>query len=404
MSLGGNVKDLNIVSGSFMPGFGPGFQMAAAHVLANVPQADFIRPLLMPYGAPTDENTPALGEFGAYFMPGWMQKVSAAITTSPDSASSFGNTNAQVVQMLASSGKYGTSGPEQQRMMRDATNYARVLTVIRGLGQFVSPASPSYDPKVATDQGDVLMSKLAADYHTMQAQDYDTAVQRFVDTYGEGPFIAAMSKTRSVKGGLDASTEFGNWERDHGGTVGTYPDVAGYYAPIGSDFDFEVYNRQLSAGERKKLTGDELAYAAQATLAKWKYGQAQKMLGPHPNVNQLNWLTDVKSKLQDEYPGYAIQPGNPIDFSTKVNQLEKSSTDPGLKGDTQTALATYLFARNQVLDVAKQRAGGRESAQLSSDKNADLRAWLAGAANVIIAKYPTFSRMYTDVLSSEVDH
>lgn len=403
MSLGGNVKDLSIISGSFLPGFGPLIQMPAAHILGNVPQADFIRGLLMPYGVPTDENSP-LGEPGAYLLPGWAQKISSAITSDPDSASSFGNTYLQVVQNLASSGKYGTGMDDRRQMLDDAKNYARVLTVLRGLGQFVSPASPSYDPKVATSaQSDVLMSKLAADFHTMESQDYDTAVQKFLDTYGEGPFIAAISKTKSVKGGLDASTEFGNWERDHGGTIGSYPDVAGYFAPVGSDFDFEVYNRQLASGERKKLTGDELVNAAQATLAEWKYRQAQAMLGDHPNVAQLNWLTDVKAQLQKQYPGYGVAPGNATDFSVKIQQLTKASTDPGLKGDVQTALATYLWFRNQALASAQQRAGGKESAGITSDKNADLRAWLAGAANKIVAKYPDFARMYDNVLSNEVN-
>lgn len=403
VSLGGNVKDLNIVSGSFLPGLGPLVQFPAAHILGNVPQADFVRGLLMPYGTPTDENTPALGEAGAYFLPGWAQKVLSAVSTSPDSASSYGNTYAQVVQNLASSGKYGTGMDDRRQMLDDAKNYAKVLTVLRGLGQFTAPASPSYDMKVATKEGDVLMGQLASDFHTMQSEDYDTAVQRFLDTYGEGPFVAAVSKTKSVNGGLDASSEFGRWERDHGATMGSYPAVAGFFAPVGSDFDFEVWNRQMSSGQRKKLSGDELVNAAQATLAEWKYRQAQAMLGDHPNVAQLNWLTEVKAKLQDQYPGYGVAPGNPIDFSTKIQQLTKAQSDPALKGDVQTALATYLYFRNQALASAQQRAGGRESATLSSDKNADLRAWLAGAANQILAKYPSFARMFDGVLASEVN-
>jgi hypothetical protein len=114
-------------------------------------------------------------------------------------------------------------------------------------------------------------------------------------------------------------------------------------------------------------------------------------------------LSQVKNQLQDQYPGYAVQPGNPTDFAVKVEQLQKASTDPGLKGDIQTALATYLSYRTQALQEAANRAGGRETATLGANQNADLRAWLAGVANVIVTKWPTFARMYDNVLSSEVN-
>jgi hypothetical protein len=401
--LRGEVAGLNMVSSSFLPGLGPVAQIPLAHLLKNKPWADDIRGFLMPYGVPTDENSPMLGELGAYLLPSWSQKVISAISTSPDSTSSYGNTYSQMLQQLASSGKYGTSMDERRRLIADATSKARLLTMLRGFGQFVDPASPSYAPEIKTNEGDQLMTALAQDAHQYQSEDYNTWVQRFMSTYGEGPFIAAQSKTRSQQGGLDASHAFGQWEADHAGEMNNYPAVAGYFGSIGSDFDQEVYNRQLATGERAKLSADDMLNASQATVAKWKYDQAKQALGAHPTPAQQEWLANVKAKLQDQYPGYAVEPSVSIaDLPAKIQQLQRAAVDPGLKGDVQTATATYLALRDQALSVAKSR-GSKGAGSLAGTNNADLRAWLAGAATKIIQKYPTFSRLFDSVLSSEVD-
>jgi hypothetical protein len=58
--------------------------------------------------------------------------------------------------------------------------------------------------------------------------------------------------------------------------------------------------------------------------------------------------------------------------------------------------------RDQALQVAQQRAGGRLNASLAGNGNANLRAWLLGKANQITAKYRQFSRPFDAVLSGEV--
>jgi hypothetical protein len=398
--LRGDVQGLNLVSGSILPGLGPVVQYPLAEILKNRPEADFARGLLMPYGTPSGEDTPIGGDLAAYFGPSWAKKIISAITTDPDSASTFGNTYAQVVNQLASSGHYGVSLPDRQRMLDDAKNKARVLTVLRGFGQFVLPASPSYAPEVATKQGDVLMTALSKDAAAMQAADYDHWVQNFISTYGEGPFAAVQSKTRSQQGGLDASTEFGNWERDHQHAMSTYKDVAAYFGDIGSDFDFEVYNRQVQSGQRKKLSGDEIRNASESTLARWKYAQARQSLGEKPTSEQLDWLRKVKDLLIQQYPGFGIEPSTQVaDLSTKLNQLHDAVKDPSLKGDVQTAAATYLALRDQALAAAKARG----NSSIGGERDADLRAWLAGAGQAIVNKYPSFARLFDGVLSSEVD-
>jgi hypothetical protein len=406
--MGGNplradVAGLNLVSSSFIPSLGPVIAMPLAEILKNKPWADDIRGMLMPYGVPSSENSPALGDFGAYFEPGWMQKIQSAITTSPDSSSSYGNTYSQTLEALASTGKYGNSAASRAQLIEDAKAKARVLTVLRGLGQFTVPSSPSYDPTIATQDGDHLMSYLSQDAHHLQAADYNTWVQNFINAYGEGPFIAAQSRTRTAQGGLDASAEFGHWEQGHQQAMSTYKDVAGYFAPVGSDFDSEVYQRQLTSGERTKLSADEMLNASQATVAKWKYDQAKVVLGAHPTLAQQNWLVAYKNKLQQDYPGYAIEPAVTVaNLPTKIEQLNLAVRDSQLKGDVQTAAATYLHLRDQALQVAQSRTG-HASASLAGVQNADLRAWLSGAATQIVAKYPLFSRLYDSVLSNEVD-
>jgi hypothetical protein len=58
-----------------IPGVGPFAQMAADKIIPNIPQTDWVRKLLTPYGAP--EMT---------IVPAWAQKVIEAVSGDPDSA------------------------------------------------------------------------------------------------------------------------------------------------------------------------------------------------------------------------------------------------------------------------------------------------------------------------------
>ena len=57
-----------------------------------------------------------------------------------------------------------------------------------------------------------------------------------------------------------------------------YRDVAGYLSPVGTDFDYQVYIRQLDNGSREKLKPRELVEEAQALVGRALYRQEKKTL------------------------------------------------------------------------------------------------------------------------------
>lgn len=403
IQVGAPVAGLNLVGG-FLPTLGPVVQIPAAWLFQRTPPPDWVANMVMPYGSPPmDENsaTGGLGDLVAQgVLPGWA-KTLVSIASSPDSTSQYGNIYTMVLKQLAASGKYSNDDTGRQQMKDDAETKARTLALLQSVGKFTLPSSPSYDWKAATKQGDMLVSALASDFHRMQSEDYNTAVQRFVDTYGEAPYAYVQSKTKSVNGGLDASQEFGHWEQAHSSFMDTYPAVGGYFGPTGADFDYTVYNRQVSTGERKKLTGDELINATQSTLARMKYYAAKDQMGTKLNADQQAWLRGYKEALIKDYPGWGYQPSlDPGDFNTKVAQLKDAASSKSMAdNDTAEAVRSYLKLRDQALTEAKNRG----YASITGEKTADLQAWLSGFATQLIRDHAGFARVYDQLLSQEVE-
>jgi hypothetical protein len=386
---GAEAKGLNI-AGNFLPGVGPVVQIPAWYLLKDQPQADMVRGLIAPYGEPPNLQS--------QLVPGWLSKIVGAVTDDPNSTGIYGNTYIETLQSLKASGNYPDTPDGRSRLEADARQKARTLAVLRGIGQAFLPSAPSPNFTVPTNQGDMLTTKLAADYAQMYQADPSTAVQRFVDTYGEGPFVYAISKTRAQNGGLSPSQAFGDWERENPGLMSRYKNVAGFFAPVGSDFDSAVYQRQLATGERKKLSDEDYLNVVDTTLGRWKYNQAKEQIGPKPNQAQRDWLAGYKQALQKDYPGFIEAPPT-TDLQTKIAQLGQAANDPAL-ADNNIAIAVrgYMALRDQALAVAKTR----KLNSLGGKKAADLRDWLDGAGMAIAKDTPEFQRVFDSLLAAEV--
>jgi hypothetical protein len=397
------VSGLSIVGG-FLPTLGPVAQIPASLIFQHQPPPDWMAQMVLPYGAPPqDENSPTggLGDLLTNSLaPSWL-KTATSLLSSPDSSSVYANNVASVLKQLSASGRYSNDDAGRAQMKADAEQKARTLTILQTVGKFISPSSPTFDWKANTKQGDMLVSALAKDYHTMQSEDYASATSQFINTYGEAPFAYVMSKTKAVNGGLDASKAFGNWEQDHSSFMKTYPNVGGYFGPTGPDFDYSVYNAQLASGERMKLSEDEMINQTQSTIARMKYYQAKDMVGPHPNAAQSEALRTYKDQLQKQYPGWAYQPSLSLgDFSNKIAQLETASKSKSMdNNDIAQGVRQYLAVRDAALQIVKSNGG----VSLAGDKNANLRAAVAGYATQVIRDHPGFARVYDQLLSQEVE-
>lgn len=378
------------------PGIGPVAQISASKLLGKVPQADQIRDVLLPYGEPE------MATIGPIPLPSWAGKVVAAIQD-PDNNRLLGDLVIDTMRVLRANGDYDLSQEsEKQRLEEDATSRARILLILRGLGQFVGPTRPELEFRVETYQGDMYTAELAKAFRQMQLENYDTAVERFVDTFGENAFLYIQSKSRATAGGLDASEEFGKFERENGDLFAQYGDVAGYIAPTGTTFDFQVYQRQLQTGTREKLKPSEFLDAAQATIGKALYRSSVRSAGPNPTNEQEDQLRIIRQYLYDTFPGFQKEPVDYKKQETNIARLEEMAFS-GLADDNPVVqgLKIYFDARNQALAEAKSRYG--EKTTLAGKKVNDLRSWLRTVGDQIIAQYPEFERVYDRVLFNEID-
>jgi hypothetical protein len=392
----GNVQGLNI-AGNFLPTVGPVVQMPLSAIIPAKPGWEEVRALLLPYGeSPSLQST---------LIPDWMEKVISAVRDKPESNGMYGRMYIDALQALSTSGQYDPNDAVSvAKMKEDAAAKARTLLVLRGLGQLTLPASPQPDEKVKTQAGDIMASQLSQEFAQMEKEDYQTAVGRFIDTYGEGPFLYAIGKTKAVNGGLSPSKAFGDWEQTHGGFLGSYSKVGGFFGPVGDDFSMEVYQRQLDQGERKRLTDQEMLDASQSTIARWKYNQARDKLGDSPSQAQRDWLATYKDALQQQYPAFGTYSAyNPTELPAAIEELKHAATDPRVQDmPVARAVNDYMTLREHALAEARQRSG-HPSTTLAGKDSADLRQWLDGAAVLLARQTPEFQRVWDHLLSREVD-
>jgi hypothetical protein len=285
------VQGLNI-AGNFLPTVGPIVQMPLSAIIPAKPGWEEVRALLLPYGeSPSLQST---------LVPDWMEKVISASATTPSPTACTGACTSTPSRPSPPPGSTTlTTHVSVAKMKSDAADKARTLMILRGLGQFTLPASPQPEEKIHTNQGDIMASQLSKEFVRMEKEDYQTAVGRFIDTYGEGPSSTPSARPRPSTAGLSPSKAFGDWEQSHGGFLGSYSKVGGFFGPVGDDFSMEVYQRQLDQGERKRLTDQQMLDASQSTIARWKYNQAcATPLGVQPSESSATGSPGYKDALQ----------------------------------------------------------------------------------------------------------
>lgn len=374
---------------NILPGLGPFAQIAANRVLGQFPEADSVRKWLTPYGEP--EFTP---------VPSYLQKVVSAVQD-PENNRLLGDLKIETMRALHATGNYDlTREDEKERLENDATSRARVLLFLRGLGQFTGPTRPNPEFKVETFAGDKMSFELSKAWYDFQKADYDNAVENFIATFGEDVFLYMASKTKAQVGGLSPTQEFGNFERENRSLFNRYGDVAGYFAPAGTNFDYQVYTRFLDSGRLERVRPSEIIEDSQALVGKSIYRNVVSKIGAFPSKEEKDFLRTVRKQLFERYPGYQTEPVVIGQTENKIQQIINAVSDPILDNNP-VAIPTrqYLDARAKAMAEAEAR-GYRT---LGGKNVSDLRAWLRNVADSIIAGYPEFERIYSRVLFNEID-
>lgn len=375
------------------PGTAPWVQIPAAAILSRKPELDFLSKIVTPYGAP---------DMSAAIAPSWAIKLYEATLGDPEKDRWFGDLVGDTMKALSASGKYDLSDPRQiEELQNDAIGKARVLGVFSALGQLAGPTRPRIEFKVNTKQGDVYANELSKVFYEMQAENYDTAVERFLEMFGDDAFMYVAGKTRAIDGGLDASVEFGRWERKNQGLFKTYSEVAGYFAPVGSTFDYQVYLRQIESGSRERLTPDELIKVAQFRVGSAMYRSLRREFGQNPTDAQEGVLRKFKQEMYDRYPGYQNAELDVNQRRTRINNLYDASKDSRLDDNpVAQALRIYFEARDEAVAIARSR--GIETG-LGGKVNADIRGQLFRIGESLSSQFPEFDRVWDRVLFGELD-
>lgn len=418
------VKSLNMAL-NVLPSVGPVVQMASNQILGDKPQFDDLRSILLPYG--TYEPTPT-GVMEA-ITPSWAKKVIEAVRANPDNDRIFADLYMDAYRALFATGQYDTNNNEDMQILRDrAAQSARYMLGLRAIGQFLGPARPDVvynvptaykdseitieDVKYLVKDGNIPNNVLAKAFRLMQEDDYENAVANFMQTFGDNSLLYVRGTTEAISQGIDASEQFGDWERQNGSFKDRNPNVYGYFAPTGSDFDLETYLRQIKTGDRRRVVDPiELQADAEAVVGKAMYRQAVRQMGTDPTPQQTLALKSYRAYLYEALPGFATAVLDIKVQARTIANLETAANDP-LATDNPIAkgLRGYFEVRDQMISIANQRridAGKPPVTEnaLSGAGNADLRAILRHTGDMMSLnpELVGFERVWSRVLFDEVD-
>jgi hypothetical protein len=387
----GRVKGLSM-GFQVVPGFGPAVQIAASQLAPDTPKLDGLLEYVLPYGRKG---------FGS-LVPGYVSKMTEAFRANPNKLDGiYANTYMETVQALAATGEYDLADPNEKiRLFDDAKPRARVLTFMRAASQFIGPTSGTSEFMVETKGGDMMASVLVAEFQRLNRENPDTAVEQFLDIFGDDAYLYMSGKTQAQVGGLSASDQFGDWERQNGDLFKKYPEAAAYFAPAGDDFSYATYERQIRTGKRKRLTDDEMVELAQRRVGSAIYRNLKQRLGTDPTPEQREWLANARKEINKRLPGFPeVATFTVGEFDNTVKQIREAASDASLDGNNVAkAVREYMRYRDQAYaEVA--RAGNKD---IRADKFENLRQWLYNIGTAIGQQEPGFLRVW-DELSSEVD-
>ena len=391
------LKGMNMAF-NFTPGFSPVVGFPLGKLAYGSPKLRDFATFFMPYGvskSPTDISE---------YAPGWLSKVISAFVSNPRSAGVYADTLSEVIRVEMATGKYDLSNPEQRKQFdQEAEHKARILTMMRGIGQGIGPSSPTVEAKVRTKSGNVFSGSLTAEFHKLQSQNYDTAVERYLHMFGEETFGFMAGKTKSLMSGVEASTEFTKWELANADLFDTpYGDIAGYFAPKGSNYDHAAWLYQINTGKRERVPPIPTQVAmAEYVLGMHKYRSFVDMAGSNPNAVTRQKLAEQKLLLEEEYPGMVSESVMDIEKNKKnMKMLRLAIDDPRLKNnETAVALREYLDLR----DMAMRGAMGAKVGW-GSDSAAGLRAALRFQGEILVKETPEFARVFDRLLLPELDN
>ena len=380
------------------PSVGPAGQVAASWLFNRIdsPKLNGLRKIVTPYG-----DTKLSG-----LVPGWISKAYSAFEADPSKLDTiYGNTFSDVAAYLATTGNYDLADSNSvSKMMEDAKQTGSILTYVRAFSQFMGPTSGRVDYRVETNYGDVYVNELIKAFHELEADNYETAIPIFLETFGDQALIYIGSKTRvsDEYGGLEATKQFGRWEAENEGLINSFKKTAAYLAPAGSDFAFEIWSRQVGTGKRIRQDPEERKNQAQKRVGSYLYSVERAKFGENPTKLERAELRNIREDIHKRYPGFPVaaefKTGEFDNFIEELKTLVKDNRTKGNK--TIVTIDKYLKKRDQVqTELAKSGKTLKAKGLISMQAKNELYAY----GELLIDENPEFARIWQRELSAEVE-
>lgn len=386
-------------SGSIMPGFGPGLQMAVIALdelgvnpinIAPIGMRDSINKIIFPFGEPDLKQGVLEG-----FLPGNWRRLLAFF---PGQEESYAAAFAPVMNYLASGGNYDLNDIEDQaQLMRDTDKFAKWFTVFRGLFGLVSPFPLQPQGLSTLDDGNVVLSTaLYNDFKQLEVAaggNYNKAYADFLDLYGPEAIFAIINTSSGAPTNL-MTYELIQREPE---VVDLYPDTYGYAYPAGG-FSTELYRWQRRAGEKQKFTSQELVQ--RATSLRFYAADDRLMARLISGDFSEEEYEEARKNLRDTYikAGLSIET-DPYKKARTKEQLRRMAADIRFEdSDAVAGLRDYLYLRDKALEAANI-----DNDSLAKKGALPQREWLAGQAKKILQRNPEFYKFYYRFFKEELE-
>lgn len=395
--LSATVKGANMITSGLLPGVGPIVSWPTAWMLPDKPQTDALRDVINPYGDPD-----ASGGLLEGLAPGNVQKILASVGLGTgENRRRRTEAIADTMAYLASTGEYGNSEKEQERLRNDAQRKGGLLFLIQAFAQGALPSSPRAEAMYKDPSGRAIrISAVAADWRKFLREDPDTANTELLKKYGESAFLAV---TGGTQGSQFATEESHDLAREHPEVVSRYGDVWSFFTDPNSPYSHEEFLRQIKGSERTVKSLKDRQVSAQTSQAWAMYHQYKDQFGPYPSTDERAYLKTVKTAIEKQYPlwdqSYDVRAAQ-----DRVKQAFAAAKDPAFK-DTAVAgaIRAYRAARQSVIDDANSKGLTSSDTGWGKAKATEThRDYLRFVAQSLIDQVPEFQTFWDRVFSDEM--
>jgi len=420
----GFAQSVNLIGQSFLPGFGPLVQVPAAYLTRGAdPDSDLVKFIFGDF--PPEPTDNPLGYFKTLVpTPSWLAKFIQAYELNPDEYERLQtNTTIDVYNALYYSGRVTDKNyAEWKEGMDLAKDYAKVLTAIRGVAQFIGPTgfTPRWQVLSETPEGRqmIFVASLAEDYREkleeLNGNQLDT-VQYFQQQYGIDPTALLTGKSTQIFK-KPVTVEGSKFYQENVEVFDEYKSTA-YFAkpddPTG-EFSYEAYLMSLQDKSRVPMTMEQWRLVRNNILGSLAWEQF--MMSTQPGYSKPYFLrsdevaqqlkTEKKMVLKQQYFGWGDSSipglGRGADLDAVIQEFYRWDSNELLRSsEAGQGLAMYLQARDNA-KAESVRLGYSESGFKNARALTNVREYLQDYAEYVIKQHPDFQYIWNSYFKREL--